>query len=385
VYTIGDEVSFISFMIDLRRMITDRPVCKDILDEHKDRNLSSTHEHPLLPRQHARHPERWLHVKLQVAGKEMLWTTLLMRDDNLYVHGFINKQGGVYGLVDKNKDSAMVLPDPYLNRRVKELKWSVQYITMLKAQSNDDVMKKLAGAHLGREFVMKAVGVLSRYPDVAAGDNPRLALVGLIFMVCESARMNPLHNAFARGWSTGTGFTEELMKRYVWNYSDKSRKLRKWKDKRYAESGELPHPIKELQDVYLVLNTTSTSSGSTTKEAGDGGSSRGSGSGPNQPREAGDNAGSKTSSASQPGKAGDAGTGGGSAFQPGDAGHAGPRRGNNCSQPQDAYHDAHDDGRPMVEILAIHADHLVVGTENHCLRRDTWPDHLQEGGARKAQ
>jgi hypothetical protein len=236
---------------------------------------------------------------------------------------------------------------------------------MLRAQSNDDVVRKLKAAHLGREFAIEAVRRLSRYDpsNVAAGDdNPRLALAGLIFIVCESARMNPLHNAFACGWGTGTGFTEQLMTDYVQNhnYSNKSRKLRKWKNESYAESQCLPHPIKELQDVYLVLNTA-TSSGSTTKEAGDGGSSRGSGGGPNQSGEAGDNAGSNTGSASQPGKAGDAGTGGGSAFQPGDAGYAGPSRGNNCRQPQDAYDDARDDGRPMVEIMAIHADHLVVG------------------------
>jgi hypothetical protein len=178
--------------------------------------------------------------------------------------------------------------------------------------------------------------------------------------------MNPLHNAFARGWSTGTGFTEELVKLYVWNYGKKSGNLRNWKDDSYTESRRLPHPIKELQDIYLVLNTTTSSCG-TTKEAGDGGSSSrgsGSGGGPNQSGEAGNNAGSSSGSASQPGKAGDAGTDGGSAFQPGDAGNAGPSRGSNCSQPQDDCDDARDDdGRPMVELLAIHADLRVVGTK----------------------
>jgi hypothetical protein len=72
-----------------------------------------------------------------------------------------------------------------MNRRIEPLKWSVQYKSMLKAASNDDMMSKLAGAHLGRKFAMKAVAVLSRYPDVADGDNPRLALACLTFMVCE--------------------------------------------------------------------------------------------------------------------------------------------------------------------------------------------------------
>jgi len=33
-----------------------------------------------------------------------------------------------------------------------------------------------------------------------------LALAGLMFMVCESARMNPVLDSFAGGWKTGTHY-----------------------------------------------------------------------------------------------------------------------------------------------------------------------------------
>jgi len=80
--------------------------------------------------------------------------------------------------------------------------------------------------------------------------NSRRAVVGLMFMVSESARMNPVHDAIARGWDTGTGFTKQLMTDYVWKYAEMSRRLRHWKRGHYAER----RPDSELRYIYLVLN-----------------------------------------------------------------------------------------------------------------------------------
>jgi len=204
--------------------------------------------------QDAEQPGRWLHIKLQVVeGEETFWTTLLMRDDNLYVLGFMNQQGVVYELVD-NKSSVTMLPGRY---KAKHQVWSTKYRTMLGTNiSNAKAAHELAGAHLGHSFAMKAVRVLSRHPNYVEGDmNPRVALAGLILMVCESTRMNPLQDGIAGGWRNGTGFTEQLMNDYVWKYGDKSKVLLKWKRKKYDKPESLPqHPIKELQDIHLVLN-----------------------------------------------------------------------------------------------------------------------------------
>jgi hypothetical protein len=163
VYTIGDELSFTEFIMVLRRILADHPDREDILDKHpKLLNLSSTGDHPVLAKQRARQPKRWLHIKLQVEDKEVAcWTTLIMRDDNLYVCGFMNQQE-VYGLVD-NEKSEQMLPTKYCDKDVQRLEWTVHYKSILGAASQKEVVNKLDSAHLGKTFAEHAVDVLSRY------------------------------------------------------------------------------------------------------------------------------------------------------------------------------------------------------------------------------
>jgi hypothetical protein len=63
----------------------------------------------------------------------------------------------------------------------------------------DEVREKLGTEGLGKDFAMKAVRTLSRYPDLKVGECPRLALAGLGFTVCESARLSPVHKASLSG------------------------------------------------------------------------------------------------------------------------------------------------------------------------------------------
>jgi len=101
-----DAMSFIEFIIALRRILADHPSREDILDGHKFLNLYSTREHPLLAKIRPRQPERWLHVKLQVEEKgKVSWTALVMRGDNLYVLGFFNQSGVLYKLLDDKEKS----------------------------------------------------------------------------------------------------------------------------------------------------------------------------------------------------------------------------------------------------------------------------------------
>ncbi|XP_066341352.1 ribosome-inactivating protein 9-like [Miscanthus floridulus] len=153
-----------------------------------------------------------------VEGNETSSTTLAMRDDNLYVHGFMNQRGVWYGLVgDPIGTSACMLPPEY---NPEPLHWGgIRYSRLLRARAYSEAVAKLAATDLGRGFAMHAVRRLSRFiqPDDVEVDglmNTRLALAGLMFMVCESARTNPVLESFAGGWSTGTGFTKKLITDY---------------------------------------------------------------------------------------------------------------------------------------------------------------------------
>jgi hypothetical protein len=250
VYTIGDELSHTGFIMALRRVVADHPDHEDILDRHGNSIHSSTREHPVLAKQRAEQPARWIHVKLQaVKEEETFWTTLLMRDDNLYVCGFINQQGVVYELIENPDRCADILPvDEYNPRR---LSWGVDYRSLLDADTEDDLLTRLERLEMGHKFAMDAVCVLSGFPGWVDGKmNPRVALAGLMFMVCESARMNRVNTFFARLWYDNECFNHNLLRDYVFSYRRTSHQLLMWKSKGYDN----PCPMSELLDIYLVLN-----------------------------------------------------------------------------------------------------------------------------------
>jgi len=247
-YTIGDELSFTEFIMDLRGILADHPDREDIFDRHHSSILSSTREHPVLAKQRAEQPARWIHVKLQaVKGEQTMSTTLIMRDDNLYVCGFMNQQGDSFELIENPDRSADILPvDEYNPQR---LSWGVGYRSLLDVDTEGGLVRIL-------DFAMNAVHVLSCFPawvdDRIRMKSPRLALAGLILIVCESARMNPIYNFFTSSWSRSSedytlfsdrDLTRDLMRGDVLNqYGRMSRQLLAWKCRRYAN----PHPISPL-------------------------------------------------------------------------------------------------------------------------------------------
>jgi hypothetical protein len=252
VHTIGDELSFTEFIVALRHILADHQDHEDVLDEHpKFSSLSSTGErHPVPAKQRAEQPERWIHVKLQAdTGEETLSTTLIMRDDNLYVCGFMNQQGDSFELIENLDRSADMLPvHEYTPQR---LSWGVDYRSLLDADTEDDLLRILAGVKMGRELAMDAVRVLSGFPGwVVDGMNPRVALARLMFMVCESARINRINRFFARLWSKIVLFDNNMLRDYVFNYRRTSSELLRWKSEGYAN----PCPMSQLLEIYLVLN-----------------------------------------------------------------------------------------------------------------------------------
>jgi hypothetical protein len=242
-YTIGDELSFTDFIKRLRGILAEHENSEDICDPWTDQ------KRPLLAKPRSdQQPARWIHIKLQaVVNKKTSSATLVMRDDNVDVVGFIN-QNGAYE-IGYRRTMLPAEPNSVL------LGWGNSYKNLLGVRKEEEVMDGLTSANLGKTFVTHAVDVLSRFPNVAGGDgdNPRLAVVGLMFMVSESARMKPVHDAIARGWDTGKGFTKQLMTDYVWKYVEMSRRLRHWKRENYAEE---QRPFSELRAICLVLNGT---------------------------------------------------------------------------------------------------------------------------------
>ena len=70
---------------------------------------------PVLPKQQGgKQPERWIHIKLSAkkGGKEST-TTLVIRDDNLYVKGFTGKDGKWFELCEDREPAGEKLPPEY--------------------------------------------------------------------------------------------------------------------------------------------------------------------------------------------------------------------------------------------------------------------------------
>jgi len=101
-YMVGNDAEgFSTFIIELRRLVTEHPRCRDLVADHPD--LSSTSNNKVLrnvlkdPDTHRIQPESLFHIKLEAEAEEGVEETssiiLVMRCDNLDVIGFIKMQG----------------------------------------------------------------------------------------------------------------------------------------------------------------------------------------------------------------------------------------------------------------------------------------------------
>jgi hypothetical protein len=114
-------------------------------------------------------------------------------------------------------------------------------------------MDRLTSVNLGKSFAEDAVRVLWHFTDVAHADRTRLAVVGLMFIVSESAKLNLVHKAIADGWNDARArLTKQMITDHVWRYVKMSRRLRRWKKGNYYAA----QPDSELRAICLVLNGT---------------------------------------------------------------------------------------------------------------------------------
>jgi len=261
-YTIGDEKSYIDFINDLRNKLVDFHTCDVVEDIFMDDCKRGAHrvldKHPP-----DKQPVQWIRIELRAGQEGKESTILAVRKHNVYIKGFTGKKDGRRRWLElpegDKEDDGMKLPRGYKAEKLDG--WSVSYNGVMKLNDLEQVKKTLSNTRLGMAFAKRAVGRLSRYPDdMANNDNDdipvRLAMAGLIVMICEAARMNPCLDAIAGGWTRGTGLTTR-MKDIIWDWSNMSAALLKWKEDGYRKwpYQRTDSPGHALSSVYLVLNT----------------------------------------------------------------------------------------------------------------------------------
>jgi len=280
-YMVGNDAEgFSTFIIELRRLVTDHPRCRDLVADHPD--LSSTSNNKVLrkvnmqevnltyPDTRRIQPESLFHIKLEAEAEEGVEETssiiLVMRCDNLDVIGFINMQDRRAFCYEPG--SRRVLPRAYSS---KILYWGWDYGRDREQIPMDprvlqwwdygrDRKQILGPARLGKTFMAEAVRKLSRFTGRDSEEAKR-SLVGLMMMVCDSARMEPVREAMAGGWKHGTELTEQL-NNYRGNWLEISGALLDWRDHAYQgwpenstlESIGIMSPEDALKLVPLVFN-----------------------------------------------------------------------------------------------------------------------------------
>jgi len=257
-YMVGNDAEgFSTFIIELRRLVTDHPRCRDLVADHPD--LSSTSNNKVLrnvlkdPDTHRIQPESLFHhIKLEAEAEEGVEETssiiLVMRCDNLDVIGFIKDRRAFYYVPGSRRE----LPEEYSSIL---LEWWGDY--------GRDREQILGPARLGKTFMAEAVRELSRFTDRGPSEEAKRSLVGLMIMVCDSARMEPVREAMAGGWNKGgTELTEQLHKYNRCGWPVISGALLDWRDHAYQgwpqnrtlESMGITSADDALKLVPLVLN-----------------------------------------------------------------------------------------------------------------------------------
>lgn len=219
----------------------------------------SKRKRPILPEpDYFGEAERCVHIELQAGADEETWsTTLAVRDDNCSGVGFMNQSEVWYELGYMWGDfvwTDKILPAEYNS---VFLGWGVRYNQILEPSNLNQILVELNNAGQRKDFVMNAVRTLSRYPDVEDGMNPKIAVVALMIVSCESAKLDFLHKSIETDWGTKVAFTEEMMapatskkmKHYILAWEEMSRTLLHWK---YHFYRKWPQSSKQLKRISIT-------------------------------------------------------------------------------------------------------------------------------------
>lgn len=193
-------------------------------------------------------------------GNETSVTTLVTRDDNLYVKGFRNQDGTWFQICGPNDKPEEMLPDVYNAIELERWSQGDSYSRIMKLNDAQQADRTLASTRLGKAFAARAVRRLSRYQALNVDDDNDdipvgLGLAGLIAMICEAARMDAFLDYFTAGdqWNRGKGLTEPLIG-HIRNWGNMSAALLTWKYGGKWEGKCGVHTLDEALDcVHLVL------------------------------------------------------------------------------------------------------------------------------------
>lgn len=224
----------------IKDWLADHPDAEDILvGQHANEEtipdferLQSMWSHPLLEKQMNAHaPIRWVHIKLELAEDPSNWVRLVLRADNFYCNGLVNRPDGVnlqaFEFTEETvqgQDSSehkVLFPQ---NWKPILLPWNLKYHQLLGCENNEAcIFQNLRAMADNPEFFTEAIQYWS-FCDPRNGDQAGEAkrkIAGIIFRLCEFIRMKMNTD------------TPSLMKK-VWSWGDISKELRKWKRNKYT-------------------------------------------------------------------------------------------------------------------------------------------------------
>jgi len=259
-----DEETTITYYVDREDYTVFIKKLRGILSCHLDnpkqhvRDSRDGSVRHVLPRQrYGRKPQRWIYIKLVLgdgngAGAE---TTLVVRDDNVYLIGFKNKRGelfefGFSGTIDRSKKSMPMLGGS------RFLECDVNYGSLLQGGARNFV-----GMKVDRKFASIAVTRLSVYEQGQGGivdTTTRVVLARLMVMVCEAARMRPLLETL----NAKCCCIDRKHVDYIWGWGDMSEALLRWQSS--PDTFQFPECLqdigvggagKALDIVELLLNS----------------------------------------------------------------------------------------------------------------------------------
>ncbi|CAL4899631.1 unnamed protein product [Urochloa decumbens] len=193
--------------------------------------------------------EQCVHIELQAEVDEEIWsTTLAVRNDNCSGVGFMNQSKVWYdlGYLSSGGWRSNILPAKYNS---VFLGWEVGYNQILQASDWREELNKEGNMFTTKDFVKHAVRTLSRYPDVEDGMNPRIAVVALMIVTCESAKLVHLREYFEGAWCTKVEFITDKMRNYLLAWEEMSRTLLHSK---YHFNGKCTQISKQLNDIGIT-------------------------------------------------------------------------------------------------------------------------------------
>ncbi|KQK16468.1 ribosome-inactivating protein 3 [Brachypodium distachyon] len=143
--------SYTSFIDDLRTKLANHPSPGDI------------NGHPLLtPRRYPNSPARWMHISISAGGAAT--TTLVLRDDTLYVVGFTGEGGSWYEFGFQG-EAHQIQGSIFLE-------CGNTYKDLVGGKSGAEVRMNLQGLDLGKNMAVAAVTTLSTYVQPLPPNKP---------------------------------------------------------------------------------------------------------------------------------------------------------------------------------------------------------------------